>query len=380
MSLRVSAVVFAVSLFFATGARASQAIKPCPELLVANPDVSISKEFVPQKRNTRIPTATKLRDENRKDLLEDIKHGASMLPNALMQKAWELNHHGVLAEDGDFDYVAFIRERLKSGLEINARDPFGRTALMHAAATGYGRYQAALLKMGARTDLIDFSNRTAADISMLVRMNGSVDTDLYYIERYFSLDGLFVGPELWAAYRKRDFERLRAYFKEGAYVDTFDREAGKSFLTYAAEENDMAMAKFLLDEGADPNFGIRNRGKNNYPVLMAAKNGYHEMIDLLVSYGARIDAKGFYAYDINPVRQVIWNLSIETNQERRNMDMLEWLLSKGADPNAHLALLPPAQRPQNELGEFIRSSFTSMGIMTMRGRQVEALLRKKGHL
>lgn len=151
-----------------------------------------------------------------------------------------------------------------------------------------------------------------------------------------TLQGYYIADGVFSAFKKRDFSKLKYLFDRGVYVDMFDLNLGESLLTKSVAQNDLEMATFLLKNGADPNFRMRNSDSGQtYPILAAAGAAHIEAVSLLIRHGADINATGTYSYETNPVRQALWNASFEKNSLESHIKMLDWLLRNGADPDAY---------------------------------------------
>ncbi len=277
------------------------------------------------------PIKLKLTDEQREALRCSFYLGRKASP--IMEKAWETNEYGFITGDLNFNYGQWVKEQKAAGVDLDAVDQNGRTALMHAAVS-LPTLELPLLTNGANLSVKDNDGRTAADYSLLASIHGS-KTNLYYAEKYMSYQGQYLGEVIWGLFKKRDFAGLEKIFKLGHFVDLFDFNLGHSLLTWAIRNKDLEMARFLLDQGADPNFGSRKEGRNNAPIMMAVEKDYVEGLELLLSRGAKLDAAGFSSYDINPVRAAAW---------KANIPMLRLLLAKGALPDVHVERLVPHQQ------------------------------------
>jgi hypothetical protein len=64
-------------------------------------------------------------------------------------------------------------------------------------------------------------------------------------------------------------------------------KAGKTLLYYAIKYENQEIAEFLIEKGANPNFGE----KNSTPLLAAIEHGDEKMITLLINHGAFITAE-----------------------------------------------------------------------------------------
>ncbi|XP_065584249.1 putative ankyrin repeat protein RF_0381 [Artemia franciscana] len=106
----------------------------------------------------------------------------------------------------------------------------------------------------------------------------------------------------------------------GATIDDIDNE-GRTALSEAVFFDNLALTTYLLKNGANPNaLGfVRNETVLHY----AARNGYLNMSQLLVSKGATIDA-------LDSLKCTPLYLAVTGN----HIDVISYLLFKGANPNA----------------------------------------------
>jgi ankyrin repeat protein len=139
----------------------------------------------------------------------------------------------------------------------------------------------------------------------------------------------------------------------------------QSALCLAVTQNDLDVAKFLLDEGADVNIGIPEMKRT--PLHVAIFHGFLQMADLLIAYKADIRAKDIlglnvahHAIDSNKIEAVeycIETLGIHTETKdnmgytlllraivcRVNYDIVRYLLDQKASQsvrdNARLSIL-----------------------------------------
>ncbi len=98
-------------------------------------------------------------------------------------------------------------------------------------------------------------------------------------------------------------------------------------LHWAVIANQLEMAKYLLDEGANTE---GNDDLGGYTPLM--ETSMYEMVKLLVSRGANVNAKNFMNY--TPLHKAVFNFMSADPNEKDCEKILNLLLEKGANPNA----------------------------------------------
>jgi ankyrin repeat protein len=154
------------------------------------------------------------------------------------------------AEKGDLHKVV---EMLKQGVDLNLQDGDGLTALHRAAAKDRTAIVQVLLASGANVDKPDHFNRT---------------------------------PLIWAA-GQGNKSVVQALLEKGAAVDYRDRN-DRTALFYACDKGDMGVVQALLEKGAEVNAVEKVAGVT--PLIAAAGAGHHEVIELLLARGAKIEA------------------------------------------------------------------------------------------
>lgn len=123
------------------------------------------------------------------------------------------------------------------------------------------------------------------------------------------------------AVRKKDGAAVSEYLNEpgSTLVNTRDRKSGDSALHIVTERRDVAWIRYLIGNGADPN--IRNE-KGITPLVQAASLGFVEGVDVLVTYGARVDEASQTGE--TPLIAAV---------HRHDIGVIRLLLKAGADPD-----------------------------------------------
>jgi ankyrin repeat protein len=117
--------------------------------------------------------------------------------------------------------------------------------------------------------------------------------------------------------------------KSGAQVDSLDNIGRTPLLSFASGDiGDVDTLKTLLDGGANPN--LLDGPTPFHPLDYAAMNGRADVADLLIAYGANIDAKD-NLYGETPL-----HLAIFANTEIPviHLAVARLLIDRGADVNA----------------------------------------------
>ena len=103
---------------------------------------------------------------------------------------------------------------------------------------------------------------------------------------------------LCQAGRAGDLPRAKRLVAAGANLNGHDRHDGYTPLGVAVQHNRVAVAKFFLENGANPDEGYKEKWKAKStlsnkkhslsPLHLAARSGYAKLVDLLVEHGADV--------------------------------------------------------------------------------------------
>lgn len=152
---------------------------------------------------------------------------------------------------GDFADAAFegnlrlVQKGISQGIDINVPNEDGNTALMLAAFNGHAEVVRLLISRDADVQAKNSVKRTAL---------------------------------MFAATAPDNTATVEALLKAGANVNAVDGGEGYTALMFAAGEGHLAMAKLLLDAGADASIKDLD---NETAAIHAANNGHTELARLL---------------------------------------------------------------------------------------------------
>lgn len=223
-----------------------------------------------------------------------------------------------------------MRLLIEKGADVNARNGVGATALMWGA--GDAAKVRLLVEQGADVNAKAAGGRTPLIIASACRNNtASVKLLLDKGADVKARDRAGSGP-VGAAAMVGDVANLRELLSRGADPEEPTR-AGMTALMAAAQGGSFEAVKLLLARGADVNrqslrqppvkAGLQERGELT-ALLLAASMGSPEMVRALLVKGADVNVKDMRG--MTP-------LMMAASAEKQNVETLRLLLAKGADVN-----------------------------------------------
>jgi uncharacterized protein len=261
-----------------------------------------------------------------------IGAGAAGRDTRLIDAARHQDHRAVLA-------------LLKEGIDVNATQPDGATALHWAAYWNDPR--TADLLIGAGAD-VNAKNELGATPLWLASSQGSPVMVERLLKAGANPNLALPGGEtpLMSAARAGMTDAVRLLLDRGADVNAAERSRGQTALMWAVAQQHEQVARLLLERGADVHArsSLRHRWVNTgraseagdtdgtpveearggfTPLLFAARNGHIESAKLLLKAGAKID-------DAAPNGASPLVIATHSGQSR----LAAVLLQHGADPNA----------------------------------------------
>jgi ankyrin repeat protein len=281
---------------------------------------------------------------------------------------------------------AAVTEWLGKGVDVNASQPDGTTALHYAAQWDEVQTAAALVRAGAK---VDAANDYGVTPSFLAATNGSASMLELLLKAGASPGTALPTGEtlLMSAARTGNAGALRALLSRGADPVAAQKSKGQTALMFAAaerhleavqtllefrapagtrslsgftallfaaREGDVRIAERLVDAGADLNDSADD---GSTPLLVATVRGHVELARWLLARGARPDgnaasigytplhwAAGTFESIMSldyPVESGEWTALAGISDRQAKLSLINVLLDRGADINARVTKDPP---------------------------------------
>lgn len=179
--------------------------------------------------------------------------------------------------------ISSVKKVLEIGVNVNNKDNFGMTCLMHAAKLGYKEITELLLSHGA---IINICNTSSYNALMIAARYGNHDITKLLIDNGAEID----------------------------YADTF----GWTALMIATRYNHEDIIKLLLENGADVN---KIESRKYTALMLAAKNKNLKVLLALIKHGADIPNDSVDI--INSLEKISWWDKLNTNIIKNNLSYIK---------------------------------------------------------
>jgi ankyrin repeat protein len=217
---------------------------------------------------------------------------------------------------------AAVRALLKAGVNVNASEPDGATALLWAAQWDDAETAELLIHAGAR---VMASNDYGVTPLTMAATNGSVAMIKRLLKSGASPNTALPSGEtaLMSAALTGRVEAVAALADGGADLNSKEGTKGQTALMWAIAEEHRDVVRFLVERGAD----VRIRATSGFTaLLLAARYNDIETIKLLLGHGASV------AETANDGTTALHVAAL-----RGHVELVKFLLDQGADPNADKA-------------------------------------------
>ena len=249
-----------------------------------------------------------------------------------------------------WDDLNAARLLVQAGASVNAVNDNGVTALALASTNGSAPMVALLLGAGADPNLARRSGETPLMLAARTGKSDVVDTllaqgaDLHATERSKGQTAL-----MWAA-AEGHAAAVKTLLRHGADASVGSR-SGFTPLMFAAAAGNKEVTDLLLAAGSSVNEASRN---GTTPLHLAIRNNHHALARFVLERGADPNADAGYV----PLHWVVGNMRADVNQSGSDgvfaptpkLSLVEALLAHGADPNARASQYPGGVRDGVEFG------------------------------
>lgn len=183
-------------------------------------------------------------------------------------------------------HQAVLKRLLEDGVDLEAKDKYGRTALSRAAREGYQKGVESLIESGANLDSKDMNGWTPLSWAAYNGHETVVESLLEKGANLESRDESGWTPLLWAAHNGHEIV-VELLLEKGANLESGD-DSGGTPLSWAAHNGHETVVELFLKKGANLESGDDSGGT---PLSWAAHNGHEMVVKLLLKKGANLEAE-----------------------------------------------------------------------------------------
>jgi ankyrin repeat protein len=280
----------------------------------------------------------------------------------------------------------------RKGVDVNAAQPDGMTALHWATYQDDLDLVTQLLKAGAK---VDVANRYGVTPLALACENGNAAMITKFIDAGASANATLPGGEtmLMTAARTGKADAVRVLLTRGADVNAREPRRGQTAIMWAAAEGNVEVINTLIEAGADFKASLDSGFS---PLLFAVRNGKIPAVQALLKAGAGVNEPAKIAANVklpegeralrsgmNPLHLAVANAHYE---------LASVLLDAGADPNssemgyAPLHMLAYTRKPAigdsdpGPEGSGVMSSLDLVKKLVAKGANVNARMTRRVNL
>ena len=260
---------------------------------------------------------------------------------------------------------------IRAGANVKAKNDFGATPMSEAALLGYAALLDKLLKAGADVESPNADGQTAL---MVVARTGNVEAAKVLLSHGANVNAREQWREqtalIWAAAQNQP-AMVKELVAHGAdvnarsKVNNWERQVtaepraiyrpagGLTPLLYSSREGCTECTRILAEAGADLNM---TDPEGVTPLLLAVLNDHYNTAAYLIQKGANVNKWDWYgrtplyiAVDLNTLPRG-GRPDRPSLDETTSLQIIEQLLTAGANPNARLKLAPPFRNIGNDRG------------------------------
>jgi uncharacterized protein len=235
--------------------------------------------------------------------------------------------------------AAILRRLLRAGADVNTVTPGGETALMTASRTGNVEAVSVLLERGANVNAKDAVRSQTA-------LMWAVTENHPDVVKLLAARGADVKAQTAITQPRGEYTPARAGGASGNGIIRQralpTKDGGMTPLLFAVRDGNVAMARLLLELGADIN---QTSGNRTSPLLIALLNGQVTLAMELLERGANPNLTDDYKRGALFAAIELRNFNHEKypflyDDGRDPLELIAALLKKGADPNLRTDTTP----------------------------------------
>ncbi|XP_071111355.1 serine/threonine-protein phosphatase 6 regulatory ankyrin repeat subunit C-like [Haliotis cracherodii] len=275
------------------------------------------------------------------------------------------------SEMGDLSRVEVILSQ--GGTDINCKDKIGRTPVMWAAGNGHKEVVEILVSKGAKVSIVDkFGN----NILHSAGRGGDVEV-VQYVLSHDMVDingrGSCRRTPVMLAAEKGHIEIVKLLVDKGGDMSLVGKRH-ENILHLACLCGQIEVVKYVLSQDI---VDINSRGrKRKTPVMLAARNGHKEVVELLVKKGANLSL-AYNAAGSNVLHLACFN---------GHVDVVKYLLSQNAvDVNSRgwkqrTPVMRAAHSGNKEVVELLVNKGADLSLLNKKGSNILHLVCQWGEL
>lgn len=264
----------------------------------------------------------------------------------------------MMACDMNYDIPGYAEILVKNGSKLDIQDKYKRTALM--MAIGKPKIMQLIIDNGANINLKDSEGKTAYDMAVARSSYGS-NKDLTQCVQilYNANPSASKNVTLHEALLSGNAALAKDLLKKCKDINEKDSK-GQSLLYCAVKSQNAECVSLVLEKKPDFSKSVYENSENirTTPLICAIKDRQTQIVELLLKAGADPNEKGTdeYITDFTPLSSMFY---LDSYNSKNRADITKLLIQYGADPNTRFGnrnatdFMYIAEHSTNELFEYV---------------------------